>query len=198
MDITILENRDVIQEKIIAGTMNENLITTLEFTYPEAYADYDKKIVFITDDGVVSDVLDDDTYTIKNSITKYSKVYCYVSFFNDDEENFRSKEFVLRFYTNHETEDEITEEETSVVNTLITTLNEQIEAVEELKTSLEEALEKVEALDTSSTSSSSGTTDYTELENKPSINSVTLEGDKSFEDLGSEALTNTEIEDLLS
>ena len=31
---------------------------------------------------------------------------------------------------------------------------------------------------------SGGTSDYTELSNKPSINHVTLVGDKSFEDLG--------------
>lgn len=43
-----------------------------------------------------------------------------------------------------------------------------------------------------------GTTNYEDLENRPAINGVELEGDKSFEDLGAEALTNSEIEQLLN
>lgn len=37
------------------------------------------------------------------------------------------------------------------------------------------------------------TSNYEELFNKPKINGVTLVGDKSFEDLGDESLTNIEI-----
>ncbi len=39
--------------------------------------------------------------------------------------------------------------------------------------------------------------DYEDLSNKPSIESVTLQGNKTFSDLGLEALTNEEIEALL-
>lgn len=35
--------------------------------------------------------------------------------------------------------------------------------------------------------------DYENLKNKPSINDVTLSGNKTFEDLGDHILTNTEI-----
>ena len=42
-----------------------------------------------------------------------------------------------------------------------------------------------------------GTEDYNELENKPSINGVELQGDKSFEDLGELTLTNSELKDLI-
>jgi len=42
-----------------------------------------------------------------------------------------------------------------------------------------------------------GTQDYEELSNKPQIEGVTLIGDKSFSDLHLDALTNTEIEELL-
>lgn len=38
-----------------------------------------------------------------------------------------------------------------------------------------------------------GTYDYEELENKPKINGVTLIGDRSFEDLGEDTMTNREI-----
>lgn len=41
---------------------------------------------------------------------------------------------------------------------------------------------------------STGTNNYESLVNKPSINSVELIGDKSFEDLGDVPLTNTEIQ----
>lgn len=43
-----------------------------------------------------------------------------------------------------------------------------------------------------------GTKDYNLLDHKPSIESVTLIGNKSFSDLGLERLTNSEIEVLLT
>lgn len=46
-------------------------------------------------------------------------------------------------------------------------------------------------------STPSGTNDYEKLINKPKINTVVLIGDKSFEELGLNRLTNTEIENLL-
>lgn len=49
----------------------------------------------------------------------------------------------------------------------------------------------------STTVSHNVTSDYELLINKPLINSVTLQGDKSFEDLGLEAITNMELENLL-
>lgn len=39
--------------------------------------------------------------------------------------------------------------------------------------------------------------DYNLLNNKPLINSVTLQGDKSFEDLGLESISNIELEEIL-
>lgn len=40
--------------------------------------------------------------------------------------------------------------------------------------------------------------DYNVLSNRPKIEDVTLEGDKSFEDLGLSSLTNTELEAMLT
>lgn len=42
-----------------------------------------------------------------------------------------------------------------------------------------------------------GTRDYNRLKNKPSINNNELIGDKTFEQLGLESLTNEDIENLL-
>lgn len=39
--------------------------------------------------------------------------------------------------------------------------------------------------------------DYNLLNNKPQINSVTLEGDKSFDELGLEGISNLELEEIL-
>lgn len=44
----------------------------------------------------------------------------------------------------------------------------------------------------------SGTSDYRDLDNKPSINGVTLEGDKTNEELLIKAIPNEEIEALLN
>ncbi len=40
--------------------------------------------------------------------------------------------------------------------------------------------------------------DYNLLNNRPQINSVTLEGDKSFDDLGLEGISNLELENILT
>lgn len=42
------------------------------------------------------------------------------------------------------------------------------------------------------------TNDYEKLINKPSINGVTLQGDRSFEDLGVTPLTNMEILEIIN
>ena len=41
-----------------------------------------------------------------------------------------------------------------------------------------------------------GTKDYNKLDNKPSINTVTLISDKSFEDLGLVPITNEQLENI--
>lgn len=43
-----------------------------------------------------------------------------------------------------------------------------------------------------------GTTDYNDMVNKPAIEGVTLEGDKTYDDLNLQGITNTEIEDMLT
>lgn len=43
-----------------------------------------------------------------------------------------------------------------------------------------------------------GTSDYNELSNKPQINGVTLEGNKSNEDLGIQSISNAEIDEILT
>lgn len=42
-----------------------------------------------------------------------------------------------------------------------------------------------------------GEKNYDNLENKPQINNVTLQGNKSLNDIGVQTLTNVEIEEIL-
>lgn len=51
---------------------------------------------------------------------------------------------------------------------------------------------------TSSSSGGGGTTDYNDLINKPSIEGVTLEGDKTFEELTLVSLDNTDIHNIVN
>lgn len=46
--------------------------------------------------------------------------------------------------------------------------------------------------------STSGANDYERLKNKPSIESVELTGDKTFEELGLASIDNTELMELLT
>lgn len=41
-------------------------------------------------------------------------------------------------------------------------------------------------------------TDYEQLENKPQINGVELNGNKTFEELGEQTITNVELQDIIN
>lgn len=43
-----------------------------------------------------------------------------------------------------------------------------------------------------------GVADYEKLKNKPSINDVTLEGNKTIEEIGIESISNFEIEEIFN
>lgn len=108
-----------------AGTQNENDATELEIVVPEQYQDFNKKIVFITDDGVVWDIIENNTYIMTNAITKYESVEFYIWLTKDDKD-FRSETKLLVFKGNRDPNGEMSQEEISGINKL---LNE----VEELK-----------------------------------------------------------------
>ena len=117
------------------NTQNENKAETIELTVPEEYEDYNKKIVFVTDDGVVWDIIQDNTYKLTKAITKYKQVDFYIWLTKGDVD-FRSKTMPLRFYRNEDASDEITPEEISGVNTVVNILEEEITKVDSLETEL--------------------------------------------------------------
>ena len=115
-----------------AGTQNENNITELEIVVPEQYQDFNKKIVFITDDGVVWDIIENNTYKITNAITKHKSIKFYI-WLTKDNQDFRSEEKMLIFNNNTNASKEITEEEIGGVNKVINLLESEITKVTDLE-----------------------------------------------------------------
>lgn len=135
MKLIIQKNRKVVPIGTY-GTQNENEVTELTLEIPEEYRDWNKRIVFITSDGNFWDYIQDDTYIVKRSITKYVSVRAYI-WLTNGEQDFRTKEFSLVFWDNKNADDLIpTEEQIDGFNTLITTLNLEITTVTDLETEL--------------------------------------------------------------
>lgn len=117
------------------NTQNENRAETIELVVPEEYESYNKKIVFITSDGNVWDVITNNEYKITNAITKYKQVDFYIWLTKEvdgESIDFRTKTKTLNFYHNEDASDEITDEEIHGVNTVVNLLEEEIEKVENL------------------------------------------------------------------
>jgi len=125
------------------NTQNENNAETIILTVPEEYEDYNKKIVFVTDDGIVWDIIEDNTYKITKAITKYKEVDFYIWLTKGDID-FRSKTRTLKFYYNEDASDEITPEEISGVNTVINLLEEEITKVEGLENDISDLIDDIQ------------------------------------------------------
>jgi len=126
-----------------SNTQNENKAETIELTVPEEYEDYNKKIVFVTDNGIVWDIIQDNKYKLTKAITKYNQVDFYIWLTKGDVD-YRTETKTLRFYHNEDASDEITPEEISGVNTVINILEEEITRVDGLETELNEIIEDLQ------------------------------------------------------
>ena len=126
-----------------AGTQNENDATELEIVVPEQYQDFNKKIVFITDDGVVWDIIENNTYKITNAITKHKSVKFYI-WLTKDNQDFRSEEKTLIFNNNTNADKEITEEEIGGVNKVINLLESEITKVTDLENEVTELITDIQ------------------------------------------------------
>ena len=122
MKIKVEETRKVICVNKL-GTQNENDVTTLEIEVPEKYQDFNKKIVFITADGVVWDIIEDNIYTMKKSITKYKSVEFYI-WLTKGTEDFRSETKTLRLNKNIDPNGEMADEEINGINKLLNKIEE--------------------------------------------------------------------------
>ena len=70
MKFKIIRDRKLIEDKKFVGYNNENRAEKLEFEIPQELNDYVKTINFQTIDSSFFDILEDNTYILKNNITK--------------------------------------------------------------------------------------------------------------------------------
>lgn len=142
--IKINENRNVcILQKENVGTQNENSTTELYIEVAEKYKEFNKKIVFITNDGVVWDIIENDTYKLTKAITKYESVKFYIWLTKDDED-FRSKEKTLTFNKNTDVEKELEQEEINGINRVLKIVEDEITKVTELEAELKNLITNIQ------------------------------------------------------
>ena len=130
MEIIVKENRELII-KNPESTQNENDVQTIYLTVPEKYEDFDKKIAFVTEDGVKWGIVLDNIYNLERSITKFENVSVFV-WLTKGEQDFRSAEEPLHFNKNHKVDGEITPEERSSMEEAIAVLESEISKVEHM------------------------------------------------------------------
>lgn len=132
MKITLYKDRSLVIDKLY-GTMNENNVTELEIIVPKEYENYNKKIVFLHNDEVIGwDLIENNKYTLKKSITKYEKVEFYL-WLTNGEDDFRSATRQITFYENKDANNEITEEELNGINKLLDEVEELKEKVDNIE-----------------------------------------------------------------
>lgn len=142
MKILAKQNREIIMINA-RNTQNENDAEKIVLEVPEQYEDFNKKIVFITNDGIVWDIIQNNEYLIKKAITKYKQVDFYI-WLTKGEIDFRTQTKTLKFYNNVDASEEITDEEIGRVNTVINILEEEIAKVENLETEIGGKLEEID------------------------------------------------------
>ena len=142
MEIIVKENRELII-KNAANTQNENDIETIYLTVPEKYEDFNKKIAFVTEEGVKWGLVENNTYTIERSITKFENVSVFV-WLTKGEQDFRSAEEALTFNKNHKVDGEITPEEQTDMERVISILESEITKTENLESQVDGKLEEID------------------------------------------------------
>lgn len=130
MEIIVKENRQLII-KDSENTQNENDIQNIKLIVPPQYEDFDKKIAFVTEEGVKWGLVENNMYKLERSITKFENVLIYVWLTKDDQD-FRSVEEALTFNKNHKVDGEITPEEKSSMEEAIAVLESEISKVEHI------------------------------------------------------------------
>lgn len=137
MKIKVNENRKVylIQEESVLdkiGTQNENNVTELHIEVPTKYEEFNMKIVFITDNGAIWDIVEDNIYKLTKTITKYKNVKFYI-WLTKDEEDFRSEEKQLTFNNNVGIGSKLEQEELSGINKVL----QRVDDIEQKMNTLE-------------------------------------------------------------
>lgn len=128
MKFKLISNRMLTSDNKFAGYNNENRAELLEFEFPENLKDYTKTINFRTQEGNFFDILDDNTYTLKNNITKYDRVCFYIEFKKQISETeyeiIKTEIKTLIFNSSFNVDKEISEEEIPILDKLIVKVDE--------------------------------------------------------------------------
>ena len=243
MKYKIIKNRKLVQDEKFAGYNKENRAEKLEFEIPENLQDYAEKICFETDDGNFFDLLEDNTYIIKNNLTKFDKIRFYLEFTKELEQDkielIKTEVKTLEFKDSFDVDKEIDEEEIEVLDRLILQINEATDRANAISEDLENKVAtdyyrgatgeqgpqgntgengadaKINGVNTltieagdnitldqegniltinSTGGGSGGTSNYNALTNKPKINNVELNGNKTLNDLGIQPAGNYALE----
>ena len=231
MKYKLIRNRNLVEDKEFlnknkwfVGYDKENRAEILEFEIPDTLNDYAKKINFDLGTEKVSDILNqDNTYILKNNITQYKQVSFYLEFIKEIDNNtteiLKTEVKTIEFGDSFDVNIEITEEEISIIDTLIAQTNSAINRANAISQDLENKVAtdyyrgatgengadaKINGVNTltieagtnitldqegntltiNSTGGSGGTSNYNALTNKPKINNVELNGNKTSSDLG--------------
>lgn len=130
MKLKVYENRqlEIIQE---IGTQNENNVELIELEVPEKYIDWNKKIVFVLENEIYWDFIDNETYLINKAITKNKEVGIYVWLTNEDKD-FRTITKTMHFNSNKDASEQITPEEEAEANRFIAYIEGEKQELEEL------------------------------------------------------------------
>ena len=142
MQIKVKENRKVYTFET-TGTQNENNATELQIEVPDQFQDYNKKIVFITENGTTWDLIENNTYRLTKAITKYKSVKFYI-WLTKDEEDFRTEEKTLLFNSNTDATEELTQEEISGINKVLKIVEAEITKVTELEKNLKQLITDIQ------------------------------------------------------
>ncbi len=142
MKFKLISNRMLSLDNKFAGYNNENRAELLEFVFPENLKDYTKTINFRTPEGNFFDILDGDTYTLKNNITKYDRVFFYIEFKKQISETeyevIKTEVKTLIFNSSFNVDKEISEEEIPILDKLIVKIDEATKRANAISQDLEE------------------------------------------------------------
>ena len=142
MKYKLIKNRKLVQDEKFAGYNKENRAEKLEFEIPDTLNEYDKKINFDLGTEKVSDILNqDNTYILKNNITQYKQVSFYLEFIKEIDNNtteiLKTEVKTIEFGDSFDVNTEITEEEISIIDTLIAQTNSAINRANAIAADLE-------------------------------------------------------------
>jgi len=142
MKVIAKQNRKLVMINA-QNTQNENDAEKIILQVPEKYEDFVKKIAFVTPEGVKWDVIENNEYLITKAITKYEQVQFYIWLTKDDVD-FRTEEQTLKFNVNHKVEGEVTPEEQSDIERVISILDSEIIKVNNKEQELNDLISEIQ------------------------------------------------------